>query len=116
MALTHMDTPVVHTAGRNVADLSGEAGAAGTGFLSAITDAQGSVVHDTVVRALDKYHKDWSPAANRMKVDVDNLGGSTSGSAVTIATGDADAGAATSTPAIDCQDMATRIGTTPVQA
>jgi hypothetical protein len=116
MALTDMDTPVVYNAGRNVTSLSGEAGAAGTGFLQAVSNAESTVVHQTVAGALGKYYETWSQPANRMKVDVESLGGRTPGSASTIGAGDADGGTVTSVPAVDSQDMAARIGASPIEA
>jgi hypothetical protein len=107
--LTDMYTTQVHTSGRAVAGLSGDASSAGQGFLKAVSSAQETVVHPTVSGALGAYHGRWSQPANRMAHDVDALGNNTAQSAVDIQTGDNDAGATGQNVAMDGQSMADRL-------
>lgn len=99
----------VHSSGRNVTGLSGDAGEAGRGFLRAVLNAHGAVVHSTVAGALEAYHGRWSQEANRMESDVAALGENVSGSAVEVSTGNADATADGATSAASNQNMAVRL-------
>jgi hypothetical protein len=107
--LTDMHTGPVHSAGKAVAGLSGDASVAGRGFLTAVSDAQETVIHPTVSGALSAYHGTWSQPANRMAHDVNALGGNTAGSAVDIQTADNDAGASGQTAATNGQTLAARL-------
>ncbi len=109
MALVDMHVQQVHGAGRAVSGLSGDAGSAARSFLSAVADAEGTVVHSRVSAALGRFHGTWSTPANRLAHDVDALGQNTSGSAVDVATGDSDASYAASTACTPNDALASRL-------
>ena len=114
--LLDMHTQTVHSSGKAVTGLTGDASTAGRGFLESLTNAQTTVVHQIVAGALEKYHGTWSQPANRMAHDVEALGSNTSGSAVDVGTGNSDATAAGNAPANYNQDMAARLNSTGLQA
>lgn len=64
----------LYSAGVSVADIEGEARSAATGFLTAISEAEGVVHHPVVARALGAYHGSWSSKANNLPVEVRNTG------------------------------------------
>lgn len=114
--LLDMDTQAVYSSGRSLSGLSGDAAAAGRGFLQAVLDAKSAVVHHTVAAALEAYHGTWSQPANRMAHDVEALGGNTAGSAVDVGAGNRDATAAGSAAAGRNRDLAVRLNSTGLRA
>ncbi|MGI8612598.1 MAG: hypothetical protein ACR2KL_01410 [Nocardioidaceae bacterium] len=109
--LIDMNVQQVYSAGTNVSGMSGQAASVARSFLTALDDASGTVVHATVSAALNRYHATWSQPANRMSHDVDALGQDTAGSAVDIATGDANATAALQPAALASSSLAGRLNT-----
>lgn len=105
--LIDMQVGQVYSSGRAVSGMSGQAGAVARTFLTAVSDASGSVGHARVSSALTRYHDTWSNPAYRLAHDVDALGNNTAGSAVDVGTGDSDASHAAhaaSTPNIALAD------------
>lgn len=109
MALVDMQVQPVHGGGRAISGLSGDAGSAARSFLSAVTDAEGTVVHSQVSAALSRFHGTWSTPANRLAHDVDALGQNISGSAADVATGDQDASSAASSACTPNDALASRL-------
>ncbi len=109
MVLVDMHVQPVHSGGRAISGLSGDAGSAARSFLSAVADAEGTVIHSRVSAALGRFHGTWSTPANRLAHDVDALGQNISGSAVDVATGDSDASYAASGACTPNDALASRL-------
>jgi len=73
----------LYASGVSVGDLEGDARSAASGFLTAISEAEGAVHHPVVAGALRSYHGTWSPKANNLPVEVSNTGARISNVATT---------------------------------
>jgi hypothetical protein len=111
--LIDMHVGQVYSAGRSISALSGDAGAAARSFLSALSEAEGAVVHSTVAAALGRYHSTWSTPAHRLAHDVDAIGQDTAGSAVDVSTGDNQAAGVVQGTMYGIDPLAARLNTGP---
>ena len=84
MVYYEMDTPPVHGAGRQVSGLAPVADGLARRFGTVLGTAEGTVGHPVVAAAVRRYADRWQPLASRAAGQVRQLGGATSGSAVTI--------------------------------
>ena len=96
-----MNATPLYSSGGQIGGLGTDADAAGRGLLTAISDAEDTVHHATVVAALGRYHTTVSTPANQLGEDVRALGSQVQTTATTGAGADVDAhhgltGAATS--------------------
>lgn len=91
MGYYEMDTPQVHTSGREVTTHAPTASGLARRYETVLSGAETSVGHRTVVQAVRRYSSRWKPAADRVASRVESLGISTSGSAVTVSDTDLEA-------------------------
>ena len=86
-----MNATPLYSSGGQIGGLGTDADAAGRGLLTAISDAEDTVHHATVVAALGRYHTTVSKPANQLGEDVRALGSQVQTSATTGAGADVDA-------------------------
>lgn len=69
-----MNPGAVYSAGRGVSGLSGDASAATTKFLSALSEAAGSAHHGKLVSSLNSYKTEWAKPAHQLPTKVKAVG------------------------------------------
>ena len=86
-----MNATPLYSSGGQIGGLGTDADAAGRGLLTAISDAEDTVHHATVVAALGRYHTTVSKPANQLGEDVRALGSQVQTTATTGADSDVEA-------------------------
>jgi hypothetical protein len=88
MDFYEMDPPAVYQSGQAVTGLAGGAAGLAQRYLNTLDQTREQVHHPTVKAALERYRDAWHAPVNEVGLEIDALGGNTSGSAVVVAASD----------------------------